>query len=879
MVAAGPRPPVTATPAVGPRGGPAVDGSLLVPRPRLLEELTVDPAPVSLVCGPAGSGKTSLLGALGWGVDDVPTAWLDVGRLDDTAPDLWAGILAALRSTSVFPASSRIHHLQPPGDTIEVGFITDVLSAVVASGRRVRLVMDDLHSIRDPRTFESLDRLLACQPDELLLVLASRHAPPLALHRLRLAGRLRELGRSDLAFNAAELRELLDRAGCELDATQAEQLRLRTEGWAAGIRIAALSLLEGVDPDRFLTAFGGDDHAVADYLFAEVLSQQPEDLREFLLTTSICTTVPVGLAIRLSGRQDAPEVLEELSRRQALTDQLDRRREVYRYHALLRTYLDAERRRRRPQGEAALHRIAGTWFAEQGEWLHALEHLARADAPEEFVLLLRERGITVAFDGQLSRLQRVLADLPVTLREDAAVLLLRSLLALGEEGPAPAKELLSGVDLAALIDADDPWLSALASVVDVTGANFGPSLEAALGRLTPLVDVPTGNVDLDLLVLQNWSLASMRNGDLEVGDRRLREVLDRARLGGRDSLVTSCLCWLATSAIMMEDLSRAEELARDALSVADHRGWAHSHRTFPAHLALAWIGYQRVEPELSAHHLTAARASIGPMSDPRLVHSLGLCQLLHRLDEASDPYTLLRDHRLRSGEANARMSPTFHAQVGPGLVQAALNIGERSWADELAEVHGRPVSAHGESALIRAIVLHATGSDRAAAEALAPALDGRLPVLLKGSRIRCLLLAAELALTREMATRAHDASLAALRITDETGIVRPFLDAGPAVHGHLVAAADRGGRLSEVARRVAGIVTARSADRPPLLLLTPTEASILRDLPSLLTTKEIGAARSVSVNTVKSHIAALYRKLGVNSRREAVEVARARGLL
>ena len=750
---------------------------------------------MSLVCAPAGSGKTSLLGPWRDAVDDVPAAWLDVGRLGDTAPTFWKGALEALRSTSVFPPSSSIHYLEPPGDTIEVGFIADVAAAIAEPARPVRFVIDDLRSVREQRTLESLDGLIARQPDELLLVLASRHEPSLALHRLQLGGRLREIRSADLAFSGDEVRELVDPAGCELDARQAEQLRLRTEGWAAGVRIAVLSLLEGVDPDRFVTAFGGDDRAVADYLVAEVLAQQPEDLLAFLLATSICSTVPVGLAVRLSGRQDAADVLERLARHQALTDPLDRRREVYRYHAVLRTYLDAERRRRHPEREATLHRIAGTWFAEQGEWLHALEHLARADAPEEFVALLRERGITVIFDGQLSRLQRVLADLPATLRSDTAVVLLRSLLSLVEEGPAQAEELLSGLDLDAVIRCDDPWLAALGSVVDVAGAKFGPSLAGSLSRMTPLANVPTGNVDLDLLVLQNWSLATMRIGDLEVGDRRLREVLDRARLGGRDTLVVSCLCGLSTSAIMEEDLTRAEELSRGALSIADHRGWTRSHRTFPAHLALAWIGYQRVERELSARHLAMALTLIG-------------------------------------------------------------------------------------SALIRAMLLHAAGgNDLAAAEAIAPALDGRLPTLLQGSLIRCHLLMAELTLQRDMAARAHDALLAALRITNETGIVRPFLDAGPAVHGHLVAAADRSGRLTAVARRIAGLVTEGSAGRPPHLSLTPTEASILRDLPSLLTIREIAAARSVSVNTVKSQVSALYRKFGVSSRREAVEVARARGLL
>jgi LuxR family maltose regulon positive regulatory protein len=860
------------------RAEPAAGRPLLVPRPRLLDELTAQPAPVSLVSAPAGSGKTSLLRTL-LSVHDMPTAWLDVGRVDDTASTLWAGILAALRATSVFSPSSRIHHLAPPGGTIDVGFVADVVGAVAQAGGRVRLVLDDLHSVRDQRTLESLDHLLARQPDELLLVFSSRHDPPLALHRLRLAGRLREIRRDDLAFSGVELQEVLERAGCALDATQVEQLRLRTEGWAAGIRIAVLALLEGADPDAFLDAFGGDDHALADYLVAEVLAHQPEELRSFLLATSICSTVPVQLAVRLTGRDDAGDVLEQLALRQALTDRLDRRREVYRYHAVLRTYLDAERRRRHPVEEAASHLIAGRWFAEQGDWLHALEHLGQADAPDEFLTLMRDHAITVIFDGQLSSLQRLLADLPTTLQDDAAVLLLRCLLALVEEGAAPADELLAGLDLDALLHDGDPWLAALAALVDVQRATLGYSLETALARLASRLEVPTGNVDLDLLVLHNWSLATLRTGERELADRTLRAVVDRARLGGRDALVVSCLCHLSVSSLMSEDLVDAEDLSRGALALADRRGWTRSDRTFPAHLVLAWVGYQRVERELSALHLGVALTSIGPMSDPRLVRSLALCQLLLRLDEGADAYTALRDHRARRTVREHEMSPILHAHVGPGLVRAALDIGETTWATEIVEEHGRPLVEHAEHALLRAMVLHAAGQGAAAERLIAPAIDGRSPSFLRGTLMRCHLLAGELALERAMETRAHDAVLAALRIADETGNLRPFLDAGPAVRQHVVTAADRSGRLATVAERVASLLIARSTGRTPLVLLTPTEASILRDLPSLLTIREIATARSVSTNTVKTHLSAMYRKLGVRSRREAVAVARARGLV
>lgn len=851
--------------------------SLLVRRPRLLHDLLMRPAALSLVCAPAGSGKTALLRHLIATPGAVPTGYVDMGRIDPTPRGMWSAIIASLTSLDVYPAAGPMHEIRSPDGIFLPTFVDDVVAAIAAEGRLVRLVLDDLHVIDDPHTLESLDLLVARQPHELLLVLSTRHDPPLALHRPRLAGRLHELRERDLAFREDELVELLERAGCDLDVAAVKLLHQRTEGWAAGIRFAVLSLLAGADPEELLDDFGGHDQAIADYLMAEVLTQQTEEMRTFLLTTSACSTLPVDLAVRLSGRQDAAEVLDSLVRRHALTEQIDRRRRIYRYHAVLRTYLDAERRRRRPEFEAELQRTAGEWYADQGDWLTALEHLTQADDPERLMAHLRDHAVAIMLDGQIDRLQRVLERLPAHLQREPSVALVRELFApaLSQAGSVPD----ALVDLTATAASEDHLLRTLSSLVTMQQAAPGDTSDAALLDLENLAALPTGSPELDLLVRHHLSSGLLWAGRVADGTARLAELTAHARTGGRDALAVSALGQLATATLMAEELADAEKLALEATSIAARRRWMRLPLVLPAELALLWIGYQRVDRDKATRHLAEALGALGPDTDPRLRRAVEACALVIRIDGGGSPYPLLRAHRALVRSTPVEMPPQFHASFGPLLVWAALRLGETGWARDLAREHGDPGVAPGERQLMRAMLLYAAGHDAAAAKSVGQLTDGGVDVALRSTLIQAHLLSATLALRRATTARAHESLLAALRIGDDTGILRPFLNVGPEVHEQLIASADRSGHLTSLARHLVKMIDREPFGTAPLSLLTQAEVNILRDLPSLLTIRDIAAARSISTNTVKTHLGAIYRKLGVNGRREAVELARRRGLL
>ncbi|MDQ4117681.1 MAG: hypothetical protein M3235_12065, partial [Actinomycetota bacterium] len=256
-----------------------------VPRPELTDRLSrLVQVPVTLVSAPGGYGKTQLLAD--WvrrthGPGHV--AWVTVDR-DDDAPRLWAAIVEAVCGCAEVPADSPLLRLPALGTADDLLLLAELVDALerLPRSRSVHLVIDDLHEAADPGPLRLVERLLRHQPETLRIVFATRLDPPLPLARLRIDGRLAELRADDLRFSADATRELLRRSGLELDDDQVALLVEHTEGWAAGIRLAAMSLRRAPSVQDFLDDFVGEDHAVADYLVGEVLSGVPDELRTFL---------------------------------------------------------------------------------------------------------------------------------------------------------------------------------------------------------------------------------------------------------------------------------------------------------------------------------------------------------------------------------------------------------------------------------------------------------------------------------------------------------------------------------------------------------------------------------------------------------------------
>jgi LuxR family transcriptional regulator, maltose regulon positive regulatory protein len=868
-------------PAASTRLRPPAASASELHRERLLRWLDREPATVTLVCGHAGAGKTSLLAA--WATaaarDGRLVAWYGLDRFDDDPVLLWDGILDAIRATGVFPPTSGLHDLVASPHEVTGAFVDTVVGAVEALDTPVWLVLDDVHVLTNPEAVGSMARLARRSSPAFHLVLVSRSDPPIGLPRLRVEGRLRELRGEDLAFTVEETTAYLEGQGLDLPSTSIHTLQERTEGWAAGVRIAALALAGSADRCGLIERFGGDDHAVADYLVSEVLANVTEDRRRFLLRTSLCSVLRVDLARELSGREDAGALLDALERDHVFTQRPGRTREVYRYHELFRTYLLAELRRTDPATERELHRTAAAWHTAHGETLQAIEHLVRGRHLGDLDELVGADGIGAILDGHAQALAGLLAAIEPTDRSvpGAALLGAATALELGELDLAD--RWLAGLDPAAIAAAGDPALVALAATVAVWRARSTDRVEDALARLEATSAGALGVEEYDLLALHERGIARLYVGRYAEGVDDLDRAARLARLTGRDALQLSCRSFLAGAIACLSQLGTMRQEAEAALELAERRGWAGSQAVAHAHLLVGWSAHLQADRELAVAHARLAVASLGPLVDPDVELGVRSLDLVVTAD-GGVPFEALRAYRDAFERlAGSQMAPALLAYAVPEVVRISLDLGERGWAQLVAEQASAALPDPGEPALLRAMVLKDAGRYDAARAALGPLVHGeaRCHVVTTALHARCL--AADLELRRGAATRAHELIVAAVELAADEEVVRPFVDR-PAALELLAAGRGRFGRQEPFVERVlAGAPPPAPAAGLEVDRLTPGELAVLRELPSLLSLREIAAARAVSVNTIKTHLRSIYRKLGVEGRRDAVEVGRRRGLL
>ena len=277
---------------------------------------------------------------------------------------------------------------------------------------RLWLVIDDLHELQAEEAIHQVELLLATAPPQLRFVLLTRRDLRLGLHRLRVEGELTEIRGEDLRFSLEESRALLEAAGVRLSDGALESLVAITEGWAAGLRLAALSLARDPDPERFAARFSGRERAVAEYLLAEVLERQPAKVRRLLLRTSILERVSGPLADRLTGCSGFERVLWELEDAGAFVVSLDAERSWFRYHHLFADLLALELRRTAPQELPALHTIAAEWLAEHGQPVEAIRHAQAAENWGLATRLLADNWRSMYLDGRIATRRELLSRFP-----------------------------------------------------------------------------------------------------------------------------------------------------------------------------------------------------------------------------------------------------------------------------------------------------------------------------------------------------------------------------------------------------------------------------------------------------------------------------------
>jgi LuxR family transcriptional regulator, maltose regulon positive regulatory protein len=859
----------------------------LVIRPRLLELLDVGvQGPLTLLGGPAGSGKTVLLSS--WVATAAlpgPVAWVSLDAADNDPARFGSYLLAALRQAGAAPPSGRLGSLGLPIGGPDRGFMLRLAGELATLEQPVVVVLDDFHEVTNPAVLDGLATVLGRLSSPLRLLLTTRDDPSLSLARLGVAGQPIEVRAAELAFTAAEAAELLAGHGLVLAEADLLVLQARTEGWAVGLRLAALSLQDHPDPGEFLAQFSGSSRTVADYLLEEILGRLPEEARAFLLHTSVVEQLSGELADALTGRSDGAQTLAELERANAFVVALDQDRPWYRYHQLLAELLRDQLHTSAPQLIPELHRRAAGWYQDHGFPVEATRHALAAGQWRQAAELLDRLWRSFVLDGELTMLGELVDQFPPSfIVADAELAAVRAAtrLGVGDWEEADADLRLAEQVAAALPQRRRPRFEVTLATVRLYRARLRGDLDAAVlaaQQVLPAwgagLEELAGEDEVRALALLNLGIAECWTGAPGAVSNHLTEGLAAARRAGRDGLVVGFLGHLAAVTAQTQ-LGEGVGLAREALELAERRGWSQQPNAACAYLVLGGAHLDWGDLDAAQRYL-ALGAACRPEPAISVAIALTRAVVFHAKGDPAAGLELLRDaqqdlRRLNGPHALALSLRDWEARllVATGRIEQAQAL--------LPSSEERPVSSAAMLA-VRAGLQLVEGDAAGAVATLTPCLDGSVSPWFAYETIETLLLDA---IARERLGDRDGAATSverALRVAEPEGHRQVFWNLGPEVRALLVRQRERGTAhpqlLTELLHRTTFAAPLPSSAPVALLApLTGREQAVLRYLDSDRSTTQIAVELYVSVNTVKSHLRSIYRKLGASRRGDAVRRAR-----
>jgi LuxR family maltose regulon positive regulatory protein len=858
----------------------------LVARPRLVERLQAGlRGPLTLISAPAGSGKTTLVSEWRAGPGArMPVAWLSLDAADNDASLFFQYLTICL--DAIHPdVSKKIQPLLQSPETPPVEVVMTVMINSL-SGRtgEAALVLDDYQVIENPTIHQALVFMLEHLPVSLHLVLLTRSDPPLPLNRLRARGQLTDIRAEHLRFSVEEAAQFLNQVmGLTLTLEQVSALQSRSEGWVAGLQLAALSLQKQQDADHFVSSFTGSHHYIVDYLTEEVLNRQSQAIKTFLMDTALLNRMNASLCDSITGRSDGQAMLEKLEQNNLFIIPLDNERNWYRYHHLFADQLQARLLHSDPGRIPDLLRRASDWHARQGDLESAIPFSLKAGDFNQAAVLIEQYEPAMTSQGRVATLAGWIGALPEEniQRHPRLTLALIWVLYLGlrfEEAVGLLQKLerdLLPEDAIAIRGELALWKGIIARIqTDLYQSRA--FLRQALEQLPKDSHTSLGRAHLFLGLTLLEDDANEARGELIYA----RDIFAENKNTHGELAALYFLAWIE---VLQGSLIKASLTCRRGLHLAEQvPDWPVASY---AHLAAAELLYQSNsldQAEEHAQHGTRL-AELGGHTDNLLIATLDILRIRIARGDWEEARNLLE----RTEDLARKVIPMMKIQLNVEMVKLLLSQGKIHEAEERWQ-QNQVLSPSGSfftlalAKITHARLLLAKQEPDQASHLLAGLLEqvenagmGRLAL-----QILCLqALAMEAQGRKAEALQAIQHSLSA---AEPEGNLRPFLDEGiPMLN--LLRLAQKRGIAAEFISRIVAMIPNEEPGKPagvyPRALLSKREVELLNLIASGCSNKEIAGELVISIGTVKRHTVNIFNKLDVKNRTEAAAKARELGLL